>query len=248
MIRFVIVLGLVVAACSTAATPPSTSVEEQPAAPSDVEPGILDLRSAAMADGTVIEYGLILPEGFDAASPYPVLLALPPGQQDIDLTLLFTSSYLREVLARGWVVISPAAPNGTLFFQGSERYIDEFLASLDWIQPEDGQIHISGISNGGRSAFAVAALDPDRYASMIVFPGYPDAPDDRTALETFVELPIAMLVGGDDAGWIGPMTTTLDTLESLGGSVSLEIRDGEGHVMESLSDGVDVFDFLDAQR
>jgi len=109
-------------------------------------------------------------------------------------------------------------------------------------------MHISGISNGGRSAFAVASLDPDRYESMVVFPGYPDSPDDPATLERFTEIPISMSVGGEDTGWIAPMTATRDTLENLGASVSLEIRGGEGHVMRSLSDGVDVFSFLDSQR
>ena len=145
-------------------------------------------------------------------------------------------------------MITPAAPGGSLYFQGSERYIDELLSSLAWVRPEGGRIHISGISNGGRSAFAVAGLDPDRYASMVVFPGYPDSPDDPAALEKFVGIPTAMFVGGEDPGWISPMNAARDTLEDLGADVSLEVRAGEGHVMASLADGVDVFDFLDAQR
>ena len=249
MIRYVLALGLVLGACSSAATPSPSTIQDQAEPPMDLEPGILDLRSATMSDGTVIEYGLILPAGFDSSDQYPVLLALPPGGQDIELAMSVASTtYLPEALARGWIVITPAAPGGTLFFQGSERYVDELLASLAWIQAEGERIHISGISNGGRSAFAVASLDPDRYKSMVVFPGYPDSPDDPTALEKFSEIPISMFVGGEDPRWIAPMMVTRDTLEGLGASISLEIRPGEGHVMGSLSDGVDVFDFLDSQR
>jgi hypothetical protein len=57
-----------------------------------------------------------------------------------------------------------------------------------------------------------------------------------------------MFVGGEDPGWISPMTAARDTLEGLGADVSLEVRPGEGHVMASLADGVDVFDLLDANR
>ncbi len=202
-----------------------------------------------MSDGTVIDYGLILPEGFDPSSEYPVLLALPPGGQGISLAMsVAETTYLPQALERGWVVITPAAPDGILFFQGSESYIEELLGTVSWIEPEDGRYHVSGISNGGRSAFAVVSLDPDRYTSMVVFPGYPDTPDDEGALEGIAEIPVSMFVGGEDPGWIGPMTTTRDTLESLGASVSLEIREGEGHIMSSLADGVDVFTFLDSQR
>jgi len=202
-----------------------------------------------MSDGTVIDYGLILPEGFDPNSEYPVLLALPSGGQGIGVAMsVAETTYLPQALERGWVVITPAAPDGVLFFQGSESYIGELLGTVSWIQAEGGRYHVSGISNGGRSAFAVVSLDPDRYTSMVVFPGYPDAPDDEGALAGLAAIPVSMFVGGEDPGWIEPMTKTRDTLESLGASVSLEIREGEGHIMSSLSDGVDVFTFLDSQR
>ena len=151
-------------------------------------------------------------------------------------------------MQRGWVVITPAAPGRVLFFQGSEQYIPEFLDQLAWIKPEDGRYHIAGVSNGGRSTFRIATLDPERFASVLVFPGFPDGPTDADSLADLAKLPIAMFVGGEDPGWIEPMTTTADTLESLGGTVTLDIRDGEGHIMRSLSDGVDIFNFLDSVR
>jgi predicted peptidase len=247
MFKLLIGLVLVLAACGAPAPAPSGSQPTQ--APDDLIPGIVDVRSATMSDGTEIAYGLILPEDFDPALEYPVLFALPPGSQSIDLAVsIAESTYLAEALVRGWVVITPAAPGGTLFFQGSEQYVGELLDSLAWIRLEGGRYHLSGISNGGRSAFAVAELESDRFASMVVFPGYPSSPDDRAALEGLEDIPISMFVGGDDPGWIEPMVTTEETLRALGATVSLEIREGEGHIMSSLSDGVDVFDFLDSVR
>jgi len=247
MFKLLIGLSLVLAACSGAASSPTTP--EPAAVPNDLVPGIVDVRSETMSDGTEIAYGLILPEDFDPARAYPVLFALPPGSQSIDLAVsVAESTYLPEALARGWVVITPAAPGGTLFFQGSEQYVGELLDSLAWIQLEGGRYHLSGISNGGRSAFAVAALDTDRFASMVVFPGYPSSPDDPAALEGLKDIPISMFVGGDDPGWIEPMAAAHETLEALGATVSLDIREGEGHIMTSLSDGIDVFDFLDSVR
>lgn len=249
MLRVLVALGLLLGACTAPIDAGPVTSTTSATAPDDLSPGVVDVRSVTMSDGTQIEYGLILPEGFDPDIEYPVLLALPPGGQSIDLAVsVTTSTYLPEALTRGWVVITPAAPGGTLFFQGSERYVGELLDSLSWIRSEDGRYHLAGISNGGRSAFAVAQLDPGRYTSMVVFPGYPESPSDAKALGNLTRLPISMFVGGDDPGWIESMTVTRDTLHSMGGPVSLSVREGEGHIMTSLSDGVDVFDFLDSTR
>jgi len=265
MQRILVLLGIglsvALAACSgqrvNSSDPSSASTTDvgvgasQPTveAPDDLMPGMLDVRTVVMSDGTEITYGLILPDGFDPAEEYPVVLALPPGSQTVDLTIsLAASTYEPEALDRGWVVITPAAPNGTLFFQGSERYIPEFLDTQAWIRPEGGRYHLTGVSNGGRSVFRIAGLNPDRFASILVYPGYPSSPADQAALPDLVDLPFAMFVGGEDAAWIDPMIKARDRLESLGASVSFEIRDGEAHIMASLSDGADIFDFLDSVR
>jgi len=250
---FLFVLGL--AACggatATTSTTATTSVADAPASsaetPNDLSPGSIDIRTATMADGTVLTFGLILPDEFDPTLEYPVLLALPPGGQTVALmTSVARETYLVEALARGWVVITPAAPDGVLFFQGSETYIPELLDKMSWIKPVGGRYHIAGVSNGGRSTFKIAALYPELFASALVFPGYPDEPTSTQALADLAKIPVAMFVGGDDPGWIGPMSETRDTLESLGGSVTLDIRSGEGHIMRSLSDGVDIFNFFDS--
>jgi len=215
--------------------------------PEDLMPGTLDVRTAVMSDGTEITYGLILPEGFDPNNEYPVVLALPPGGQTVDLTIsLAASTYAQEALARGWVVITPAAPNGTLFFEGSERYIPELLDAHAWIRPKGGRYHLTGVSNGGRSAFRVAGLNPGRFASILVYPGYPGSAADKEALADLADIPFAMFVGGEDAAWLDPMVKARDVLVSAGATVAFDVRNGEGHIMASLSDGVDIFDFLDS--
>ena len=232
-------------AVATSSEPPQSS----PVAPDDLRPGTVDIRRTTMSDGTEITYGLILPKDFDSDKQYPVLLALPPGDQSVGLmTSLAESTYAEQAMQRGWVVITPAAPDGVLFFQGSEQYIPEFLDQLAWIKLEGGRYHIAGVSNGGRSTFRIATLEPERFASVLVFPGFPAGPTDAGSLADLAKLPVAMFVGGEDPGWIGPMRETADTLESLGGTVTLDIRNGEGHIMRSLSDGVDIFDFLDSVR
>lgn len=255
MIRFAVALGLVAAACTgTTADESASDTGTDPApppveVPSDLAPGTIDLRTMTMSDGTELTYVLILPEGFDPSSEYPVLLALPPGDQGLGLTTaLAESTFGPEAFRRGWVVISPVAPDGVLFFQGSERFIGELLEAHAWIRSEGDRVHVAGISNGGISTFRVAALMPDRVTSLAVFPGYPVSDEDRAALDQLSALPIAMWVGGNDPAWLDRMTEARDLLSSLGADVQFDVREGEGHVMPSMADGVDLYDFLETAR
>ena len=38
--------------------------------------------------------------------------------------------------------------------------------------PEGGRFHVGGISNGGLSSFRVAVESPERFASLVVLPGF----------------------------------------------------------------------------
>jgi len=255
MIRFAVALSLIAAACAgttddgSASTTGTVPVSAPVQVPSDLAPGTIDLRTMNMSDGMELTYVLILPEGFDPLSEYPVLLALPPGDQGLGLTTaLAESTFGPEALRRGWVVISPVAPDGVLFFQGTERFIGELIDAHAWIRAEGNRVHVAGVSNGGISTFRVAALMPDRVASLAVFPGYPVSDEDRAALDTLSALPIAMWVGGNDTTWLDRMTETRDLLASLGADVQFDVREGEGHVMPSMADGVDLYDFLETAR
>ena len=62
-------------------------------------------------DGTSVEYVTSVPAGFEAGATAPVLLALPPGAQDLAVTRrLVDSTYASEAQRLGWVVVSPRRP------------------------------------------------------------------------------------------------------------------------------------------
>jgi len=201
-------------------------------------------------DGVVIDYATSVPDGFTVGSEAPVLLAFPPGGQDLGLTrTIVKNTYAPEAKRLGWVVVSPAAPNGELYFQGSEALIPGFLDWVEsWVTPEGGIPHVAGISNGGISSFRYAAENPDRVQSIVTFPGFPSSDDDKAALEQLTDVPIRMFVGGIDADWIPPAEETVATFSELGGDIELTIFDREGHVMRSTSDGVLVFEQLEGFR
>ncbi len=213
-------------------------------APGGVSEGSVDV------DGVAIDYVVSVPADFEPGDEAPLLLAFPASDQNLDLTRsLVEGTYAPEAQRLGWVVVSPAAPGGELFFQGSERLVPGFLDWVEtWMTPEGGAPHVAGISNGGLSTFRFAALYPDRALSLTAFPGFPRSEDDQAALAQLVDVPVRLYVGGTDTDWISPAQQTADTLESLGGDVEITIYDGEGHVMDSTRDGVVVFEQLESFR
>ena len=202
------------------------------------------------ADGTDIEYVLLVPEGRAPGAPGKVLFAFPPGGQDIDLAeRIVTERWQDAALERDYVVVSPAAPSTGLFFtDASAALVPELLDAIATeYPPDDGRFDLAGVSNGGLSAFAAAIATPERFRSLVVFPGNsPDGGDDP-ALERLVGLGVAMFVGADDSGWLESARATKATLAGLGITVELTEVPGEGHIIESLT-GADLFDAIDRVR
>jgi predicted esterase len=208
-------------------------------------------KTVTLTSGSTLRYGLVLPENFDPDKTYPVLLAFPPGPQDESMVEAGMGYWAGEASRRDWIIVSPAAPNGRLFFRGSELLIPEFLDHIaEAYHVENDVFHVGGISNGGISAFRTAIDYPERFRSILVLPGYPPAPDDFDNLDRLSDMQVAMFVGaGDSSGWIDNSQRTEESLKALGIPVQLEIVAGEGHVIQSLAaDAGRLFDLLDSFR
>lgn len=201
-------------------------------------------------DQTAIDLVLVAPEGFEIGDEAPVVVVFPPGAQDLNTTrATLSTTYAPEALARGWVIVSPAAPDEVRFFQGSETLVPGLFDWIEsWVTPEGGGVHLAGISNGGISSFRVAGENPDRVRSVVVFPGFPREERDVAALDQLTEIPVRLFVGENDDGWVEPAAEVEARLTELGGDVELTVFAGEGHIIGALSDGVTVFDELDAAR
>ncbi len=202
-------------------------------------------------DGTEIQYVLFVPEGRVEGTPGKVLFAFPPGGQDIDLAArLVDEKYHDEALARDYVVVSPAAPSTGLFYNDeSAALVPELLDAIArQYPPEGGKVDLVGVSNGGLSAFKTALAMPDRFRSLVVFPGYsPDGGDDPK-LSTLTGMGVAMFVGGDDSGWLDASRQTEATLKASDITVELHVIDGQGHILGDALPGSDLFDALERVR
>ena len=193
----------------------------------------------SLEDGSRLRYALVLPSDFDPAKTYPTLLAFPPGGQDERMVEAGLARYWgRQAAEHGWIVVSPVAPGGVLFFQGSERVIPALLDHIRSNYPvEGGKFHLAGNSNGGRSAFRLALDHPEEFVSLLALPGFPPREEDFDTLSRLEGKPVRLFVGGEDRGWIAPMERTQKTLEDLGNDVQMTILPGEGHVPPSLDGG-----------
>lgn len=240
-------LALVATACGVGGPPEALASFEMSSLvlnPGSSAAGFVDIGE------TRVTYVAVTPEGFTQGDTAPVLLAFPPGAQDLSVTQsTIDRVYMQEALRLGWVVVSPVSPDGTLFFQGAEDVLPSFANWIEqWVTPEGGALHVAGMSNGGLSSWRFAAQNPDRVQSLITFPGFPSSGSDRDAMENLTDIPIRLYVGGNDAAWLEPMQETSTDMAILGGRLSLEIFPGENHIVESTYDGRIVFEQLESFR
>jgi len=184
--------------------------------------------------GVTLHYKIALPTNFDPAKTYPAILAFPPGSQGMDMVLnTLTRNWLPEQDRRGYIVVIPAAP-GRGFTGDGARVFPEFIERLlhDY-KIRDNKFHIAGMSNGGLSAFHIAAMYPQYFISVTGFPGYlPNPTPERVSALT--GMCIYMHVGELDTSWRQEMQQQAAMLRSKGYAVRLTVEKNQGHVMSSL--------------
>lgn len=192
-----------------------------------------EARRHKAADGTMVDYTLLVPKGFDKSRPTPVLVAIPPGDQSAAMVEAANVNYWKGLADRGWLVVALAAPAGKLFHAGAEKYVPEVLTvALIDVAVEGGKPHLAGVSNGGVSAFRIAIDRPDLFASLTVLPGVP-LEDDVQRLERLRGVTVTILVGENDgAVWRDGARTTTEKLRSLGVTAQAEVIPSQGHLLE----------------
>lgn len=185
--------------------------------------------------GMTVHYKLVLPKDYDPAKAYPAVLAFPPGTQTADMVMTTLERNFRgEAERRGYIVVIPAAPRGRLFYEEGAVVFPEFLTQLlAEYKIRDNKFHIAGMSNGGLSAFYIAASYPQYFLSVTGFPGYlPGATPE--GLSALAKLCINMHVGEFDGAWLVAMNAQSDKLRAQGFTVRFTIEKDENHVLGTL--------------
>jgi poly(3-hydroxybutyrate) depolymerase len=174
---------------------------------------------------TTVEYKVLLPPAYDASKSYPVVLVFTGGAQGIQAAEnTLKVDWQAEAEARGYVVISPAAPDGELFFQEGDRVFPAFLDMIRKDFKVAGKIHIAGHSNGGLSAFHIAAKYPQYFSTVTGYPGlYQDSPeaDYPAALKG---LCLYMHAGDMDPEWRGAMAQEAKAMTAEGFRIKMTVE------------------------
>ena len=194
------------------------------------------LEKSKSIAGVTVHYKVVLPSHYDAAKAYPGVLAFGGGPQTMNIVDgAIQRNWRDQAEQRGYIVVIPAAPDGQLFFEGGERMFPEFLTKIlaDY-KIADSKFHIAGQSNGGISAFHVAALYPQYFWSVTGFPGYlPDATPAR--MGALAKMCINMHVGELDTGWKEEMQQQAEQFRAKGMTVRITVEKGQSHRLDTLA-------------
>lgn len=221
--------------CAASAAQPATTPEPRETFSVGAAPWRHDLR-----------YRLLLPDVFDAATAYPVVLMLPPGKQDEPMVDAAIASYVgREHAKRGWVVACPIAAEGMNWSEIPAEEFDRLLLDIAArVRVEGGKFIFAGVSAGGRSAAKLALELPERCGGVLLLPGY---------FEPEVKIPspppatLKVFVGDRDEQWKPRAQATAEAWREAGGKAEVEVLKGEEHVLRALSPAK-VFTTLEALR
>ena len=111
------------------------------------------------------------------------------------------------------------------------EFLDKLLADY---KIRDRKFHIAGMSNGGISAFHIAASYPQYFVSVIGFPGYlPDATTQR--VNALAKMCLYMHVGELDSDWRQTMQEQDSTFRAKAYQIKLTVEKGQSHVIGTLT-------------
>ncbi|MFT3686279.1 MAG: nuclear transport factor 2 family protein [Phycisphaerales bacterium] len=178
-------------------------------------------------------------DGTDLHKPHPVLVAFPPGNQNAQMEGSTRAMFYNECVKRGWVLVTPQSPDGTLLFQKPEMF-KALVADMDkTLVAEGGKYHVAGASNGGRTALNFALEYPNRTASATGFPGaWFHPPSETETIERLKGIPIRLWCGSDDTvEWLDATHGMEAFAKRSNGKINAKVTiiPAEGHVLRSLT-------------
>ena len=187
--------------------------------------------------GVTVHYKVVLPDGYDAAKTYPAILAFGGGPQTMNtVDGILSRNFQAEAEKRGYIVVSPAAPDGDLFFEEGDRIFPDFLKMIlaDY-KIQGGKFHIAGVSNGGIASMHIAAAHPQYFLSATAFPGYMWEPS-RAKLDAISKMCVFMYVGeNDEYRWHDEMRAEVEYLRAKGTVARYTVEKGQPHRLDTLA-------------
>jgi predicted esterase len=154
-------------------------------------------------DGETFTYAVHVPEGYDPARPWPLLITLHgSGGNGPD----WIRSWLRcQALRQNFVLAAPTTPRHTWSARAGHSYVLTALRELgEELSIDPDRVYLDGMSMGGGGAFRLAEHHPDRWAAIAPRCNVPDVRQkkDKTFVtmlaENFHGVPVYWVVGAKD--------------------------------------------------
>ena len=196
-----------------------------------VLPGECNYFTMKLKDGTDLPFCVWLPNDYDPAKAYPVLVAPGQGKKIKDnWGGLFWGEDTSE---RGWIAVEspalmladPIGATGQLFDEIARRY-----------KVENNQFHLLGYGPSSAPAFGVAAVMPERIRSLWLMPGFPVGIKDE-GLARMKPMRVCFVVGDADPYWYQESMVAYRKLKTLGVDAYIEVVRGGDHLLQGMFGG-----------
>jgi poly(3-hydroxybutyrate) depolymerase len=184
--------------------------------------------------GTTVDYKVLLPPGYEAAKAYPLVLVFTGGAQGLEAAEnTLKTDWQGEAEKRGYIVVSPAAPDGQLFFQDGDKVFPAFLDMIRKTWKVSGKIHIAGHSNGGLSAFHVAAKYPAYFSTISAYPGLWQDNPEAAFPSSLRGMCMFMHVGDRDPDWRTAMEAQARDALAEGYRIKVTVEKNQTHRLKA---------------
>lgn len=180
--------------------------------------------------GGFVDVALVQPDPETGPGPHPVIFALTWGGGTFnEVEDMILTYWLNEPPLRGYYVVAPQIRGSTLQENAFDLIPDIFAWMDGKISYDPARVALVGASNGGRGVFFGAVAHPSRFKALVGMPGRYEG--DGSDLQGLAGKPVLLLVGGLDQAWLEASQSTLAFLEASGADATLEVVEGQGHVL-----------------
>ncbi len=192
-----------------------------------------------------------LPEDFDPAESWPVMIQLSGGNGYSESAFLRA----RSLLPDHYILVEPDADHGLWWEPDQLRMFDDLLEFIVRSFPVDhDRVYLQGFSNGGIAAYIYGARQADRFAAVAALEGYFMSAADPRRLETELALnmrttPLLIIHGARDTTISPALDRQLAEFLRLNGIPHRYIElPGVGHQVSFMTVPEDVLRFVRKEK
>ncbi len=211
--------------------------------------GDMRLAYRSPADGQLVPFRIFVPDNFDAAKNWPLVVALHGAGGDENAFMDgYQGTFKKSAQKHGYLAVSV---NGrgpyTMYAGNAGRDPLDALDRIEKVYPIDPKrVYLTGHSMGGFGTVQLGFNNPDRFAALAPIAGYGAA----TQLAKAKEMPLIIAQGDKDA--LVPVATARkfhESAQQLGMPSEKYIeKAGVDHLVIPVFVMEDLFDWFDAHK